>query len=404
MSNLLELKTCVKICSMALELMHLLNKLNQPGYSKLSEKPADKVEIVQKVAVKLPNGRLLPSFLRDDRNKALRLITPDTGLVEIQKANIPEFSFERPSKVEPVGLESPTSSCSATIFTQEIEGVSYQYVVTIGHCLSDELKVMLKNNIQFLTELKLNYLGARTLDGAIAIPLQSFVKYAPKVKIVRLMNLVDPDVKQLMDSYSTSSNCDITKPTEVINVNMITRNENPNKPELGFQKGLYALVGQHGKSGSTELFRGELDGDVCLNAKLMVSHGSSMNNLRVGKTSLKKPLIGDFGVSSAESDFVAQNSTMNVLQRKFTGRPIETIKIKNGGFINLGNPFGTLSTIDYNTMNKVDESLLSTPKQIENFQSPHKRIKSAILRMDGKKYKITRNPDPNKPDNIDELK
>ena len=127
---------------MALELMHLLNKLNQPDYSKLPEKPADKVEIVQKVTVKLPNGRLLPSFLRDDRNKALRLITPDTGLVEIQKAKIPEFSFERPSKVEPIGLESPTSACSATIFTQEIDGVSYQYVVTIGHCLSDELKVI----------------------------------------------------------------------------------------------------------------------------------------------------------------------------------------------------------------------------------------------------------------------
>jgi hypothetical protein len=217
---------------MALETLALIQQLQQkPNFEKLTDHNAQpKTEQAQRIAAIRPE--VPKSFLRSNKNKTLKYVTPDTGFNKLQKSEIPRFSFERESKFEPVGIETNNSICSASLFTQLIDSIERKYVVTIGHCLSDELKLLLQDNIQFLTDPKTNYEGSTLLDPAIAIPYEVFTKLSDKIQLVSLQEYIDPSVKKLMENYKTSSNCNIQNPnSNIYNANLISQLENPDHPE-----------------------------------------------------------------------------------------------------------------------------------------------------------------------------
>ncbi len=380
---------------MSFEVLNLIHQLQQkPGFDKLIKNDQlPKTEQVQAIAFN--RRKIPPSFFKKPIKKTLIEITPDSGFIKYPKLEVPKFSFENPSNVEPIGLKSMNSLCSGTIFTQIINGIEQKYMVTIGHCLSDEMKLLLGDNIQILTDLRSNYEGAKLLDPAIAVPLEVFDKLNGKIQIIPLIGYVPNEVKELMQNYSTSSICDISNPTNFYNGNIITLVENSDNPKP-FQVGKSAITGQPGKSGSVIWVEGKLeDGEVCLNPKLMTSHGISKNNIEVTPKMVVPQYRGDY--PTIENDAFSKNSTSNTT-RKFGGRPLETTFIKSAGFIDLSNPTENIVEAEYKLQELSSRSVISIPEQIKQLQSPNELIESAKITMDGKVFEIKRNPDKTKPD------
>jgi hypothetical protein len=384
---------------MSIESLALIHQLQQtPKFEKLTDQSSQsKTEQAQKIAFAKPkpsitNPQLLPSFLRGQREEALKNIVKDNGSFELPAAETPQFSFERESKFEPIGLQSSDSLCSGSIITQIINGKEHKFVVTIGHCLSDEMKLLLKNYIQMLTDPKFNYEGSNLLDPAIAIPLEVFEKLKDKIRIVYLSEFIDPDVRKLMEAFKTYSGCDISKPNiRIYNTNIISRNEDPDHPENAFESGLPAVVSKSGKSGSITIFEGVAkDGSVCLNPKLMSSHGISINNVSVTKNMLSPSYIGDLPPTENLS---SSNRPARTIEKRFSGKPLTTKFFKESGFINLSTPFGILAKTEYETENILAPATIPMAERISKFKKPNSMIKGAILEMDGKKYKITKPAD-----------
>jgi hypothetical protein len=150
--------------------------------------------------------------------------------------------------------------------------------VTIKHCITDELTLLLKDNMQILTAPRFNFDTAEVLDPAIAIPYKIFEQLKDKITLVNIDQHIDPEVKKLMDGFNTSSKCDIsTINGNIYNTNLVTAMENPNHPERAYRKGLDALVVKPGASGSIASLEGKnKDGTICLNPKLIVSHGADV--------------------------------------------------------------------------------------------------------------------------------
>jgi hypothetical protein len=84
---------------MSIESLALIQQLQQkPNLEKLKSNQIQ-TEQVQKIAFAKPkpsitNPKLLPSFLRGQREEALKNIIQDDGSFELLSAEAPQFSFE----------------------------------------------------------------------------------------------------------------------------------------------------------------------------------------------------------------------------------------------------------------------------------------------------------------------
>lgn len=375
---------------MSIEMLALAAQLNQnPDISKLPENPTPIVKIA---SIQRPTT---PSFIKESRQEILNEIMPDSGFIPIPKVETPEFRFDRNSSIEPIGIKSKNGRCSGTIFKQKIDGVLTETVITISHCLKGKYKILLGENIQVLTDLKLNYEGADMLDPVIAIPLKAFEQLGEEISIISLSEYIPADIRKLMESFKTSSNCDISKPTNFYNTNIITLEEDPNHPQA-FQEGQGATVSQAGQSGSTTTVEGiDENGKVCLNPKMVTSHGKS------GIFDISPGMI----IPNNPVDYIPPTySHKNFLPGAYIKRPrLTTTIIKSAGFIDTSSREGKIITADYALQNQIQRSFIPVEKQAENSQIARSSLQSTTLRMDGKIFKIERNQDKTKKDIITEL-
>jgi hypothetical protein len=324
--------------------------------------------------------------LRGYRRDAIQ----ERPLVEYHNLDIQQFDIKTPGSVKPVMIKFEKYRCSGTIFTQIIDGKPVSTFVTAGHCLSDSLKIVLQQHIQFLNPLNETFDGLN--DGTIAISMKALIKYAPQIQFISLDKITDPTVLKIMKSYNNTTLCKISKPLEPFNINGITMIENPNRPEYGMQTGVDAMVGQPGKSGSVVFYQGIYDGKLCYNPKLMLFGGKS-TKVHINKLLMKKP-IGDF----IEDAYLSNIN--RVSKQSFS--PSATLLFSTT-YRDLESPIGETVVVTNSAFSSFERSLAAATFQLESFKNPSKLVKSVEFTMDGIKYRITRSPNPADTDNPVEI-
>jgi hypothetical protein len=133
----------------------------------------------------------------------------------------------------------------------------------------------------------------------------------------------------------------------------------------------------------------------------MTSHGiSTLDNVKA--RTISPNLKGDF--PNTENYTKLKAPTKKAMDSIFPSEYRKKQTLHSGGFINLTTPFGITSEIEYKQEKLSTLKTQPISNQLDNLKSPGSFIREGVLEMDGKRYRINRNPDKTKPGTIVQIK